>query len=288
MTLQRIPRVAAIHDLSGFGRCSLSVIMPIMSAMQVQVCPVPTAVLSTHTGGLGEVEFRDLTDFIIPCLEHYKKLELDFEAVYSGFLGSAAQIDHCMSFFKSYPEALIVVDPVMGDNGKTYRTYTSEMCKRMKELVSVADIITPNPTEACLLLDKDYSLMPFSVNECRSMLARLSELGPRCVVITGIELINRGTVNVGYDREAGTFWYSPCQYVPAVYPGTGDTFTAVLTAAYLTGDSLPMAIGRATHFIEMAAKTTFGYSTDTRHGIMFEKTLELLIRRETLGNYSLL
>ncbi len=165
MTLQRIPRVAAIHDLSGFGRCSLSVIMPIMSAMQVQVCPVPTAVLSTHTGGLGEVEFRDLTDFIIPCLEHYKKLELDFEAVYSGFLGSAAQIDHCMSFFKSYPEALIVVDPVMGDNGKTYRTYTSEMCKRMKELVSDADIITPTPTEACLLLDKDYSLMPFSVNE---------------------------------------------------------------------------------------------------------------------------
>ena len=110
----RLKRVAAIHDLSGFGRCSLSVIMPTLSAMGIQVCPVPTAILSSHTGGLGEVEFRDLTDFTLPCLEHYKRLELEFECIYSGFLGSEEQIDHCLAFIHTYPNALAVVDPVMG------------------------------------------------------------------------------------------------------------------------------------------------------------------------------
>ena len=128
----RLKRVAAIHDLSGFGRCSLSVIMPTLSAMGIQVCPVPTAILSSHTGGLGEVEFRDLTDFILPCLEHYKRLELEFECIYSGFLGSEEQIDHCLAFIHTYPNALAVVDPVMGDHGKAYRTYTGAMCERMR------------------------------------------------------------------------------------------------------------------------------------------------------------
>ena len=124
--LKRPPRVIAIQDLSGFGRCSLSVILPTLSAMKVQVCPVVTAVLSTHTGGLGEVVFRDLTDYLSPALEHYKKLELSFECVYSGFLGSLDQIDHCLQYFAAYPDAFAVVDPVMGDNGKAYRTYTPD------------------------------------------------------------------------------------------------------------------------------------------------------------------
>ena len=113
---KRPARVAAIHDLSGFGRCSVSVILPVLSAMGNQVCPVLTAVLSTHTGGFGEVVFRDLTDYIKPTLEHYKNLDIDFEAVYSGFLGSEEQVDSCLEFFKSYPNALKIVDPVMGDN----------------------------------------------------------------------------------------------------------------------------------------------------------------------------
>ena len=114
----RVYRAAVIHDLSGFGRCSLPVIIPVLSAMGVQVCPVPTAILSTHTGGLGEVVMRDLTDYTIPCLHHYQQLELDFDCVYSGFLSSVNQIDHCMEFFAAYPGGLAVVDPVMGDHGK--------------------------------------------------------------------------------------------------------------------------------------------------------------------------
>ena len=141
-------RVAAIHDLSGVGRCSLTVIMPILSAMGVQACPVPTAILSTHTGGFGEVAFQDLTDYLPQALSHYQRLNLDFSCVYSGFLGSEAQIDHCLAFFQAYPDALAVVDPVMGDHGRAYRTVTEGMQRRMIELVGIADIITPNFTEA--------------------------------------------------------------------------------------------------------------------------------------------
>ncbi len=150
--LQRPPRVAAIHDLSGFGRCSLTVILPVLSAMKVQVCPVVTAVLSTHTGGLGDVVVQDLTGMLKPTLEHYKRLGIQFECVYSGWLGSPEQIGLCLDYFKSWPEALAVVDPVMGDHGKPYRTSTPEMIAQMGKLVAVADVITPNLTEAALLL----------------------------------------------------------------------------------------------------------------------------------------
>lgn len=138
--------VAAIHDISGLGKCSLSVILPVLSAMGVQVCPVPTAVLSAHTG-YGDFVMRDLTDFISDALEHYKKLGQHFDCVYSGFLASAEQIDHCLDFLSAYPQALKVVDPVMGDNGKPYRTFTDELCRKMSRLVKAADIITPNLTE---------------------------------------------------------------------------------------------------------------------------------------------
>ena len=153
--LQRPPRVAAIHDLSGFGRCSLTVILPVLSAMKVQVCPVVTAVLSTHTGGLGDVVVQDLTGMLKPTLEHYKRLGIQFECVYSGWLGSPEQIGLCLDYFKSWPEALAVVDPVMGDHGKPYRTSTPEMIAQMGKLVAVADVITPNLTEAALLLGED-------------------------------------------------------------------------------------------------------------------------------------
>jgi len=156
-------KVVAIHDLSGFGRCSLTVIIPILSAMGIQVCPVPTAILSTHTGGFDNMVFKDLTDYISLCYQHYKSLNLEFDAIYSGFLASSAQIDCCFEFFRGsegdagFSNALKIVDPVMGDNGKPYKTYTKELCSRMNELVSIADIITPNLTEAAILLDEDYS-----------------------------------------------------------------------------------------------------------------------------------
>ena len=131
--------------------------------MGVQACPVPTAILSTHTGGFGEVAFQDLTDYLPQALSHYQRLNLDFSCVYSGFLGSEAQIDHCLAFFQAYPDALAVVDPVMGDHGRAYRTVTEGMRRRMIELVGIADIISPNLTEACILLGEPYNPMTLSL-----------------------------------------------------------------------------------------------------------------------------
>ena len=287
--MNRPLRIAAIHDLSGFGRCSLTVILPVLSAMGMQVCPVPTAVLSTHTGGMGEVVMRDLTDFLEPALDHYRRLELAFECIYTGFLGSPEQISHCLDYFRSYPPALAVVDPVRGDHGKSYRTVTGEMRGRMRELVAVADLITPNLTEAYMLLGEEYSPVPLTRAQAKSMLARLSELGPEQVVITGASLASgERMANLGYDRGRSAFWYVACDYVPVSYPGTGDLFAAVLTGALLQDDSLPMAINRATRFCELAIKTTFGYGSDPRHGVMLERSLGALTQREILSDYQLL
>ena len=285
---KRPARVAAIHDLSGFGRCSISVILPVLSAMGVQACPVLTAVLSTHTGGFGDVVFRDLTDYIKPALEHYKDIGVDFEAVYSGFLGSEEQVDSCLEFFKSYPKSLKIVDPVMGDNGKAYKTCTKNLQKRMKELVAVADVITPNLTEAAMLLDENYRTEPMTVTEARSLLLKLSGLGPKKIVVTGVELATGVLANIGYDSEQGSFWYSPCEYISVHYPGCGDIFASVLIGAMLGGASLPIAIGRATDFAQLCVKTTFSYGSDTRQGVMLESVLGSLIRGDNNGTYKTL
>ncbi len=280
-----LSRVAAIHDLSGFGRCSLSVIMPALSAMGMQVVAVPTAILSTHTGGMGDVELRDLTDYAAGALAHYKKLALGFDCIYSGFLSNEAQIGHCLEFFAAYPDALHVADPVMGDHGKPYRTCTADIRRRMRELARAAHIITPNLTEVCFLLGIDYPQGPVTASQARSMLARLGELGPRQTVITGLSLAAGAMANVGYDRERGAYWRADCQYVPVSYPGTGDLFAAVLTGALLSGDSLPLAMARATAFVQLCIKTTYGYGTDPRHGVLLEKNLPWLMQNEILTGY---
>ncbi|MGN1105436.1 MAG: PfkB family carbohydrate kinase, partial [Huintestinicola sp.] len=208
----------------------------------------------------------------------------DFECVYSGFLASTSQIDHCLEFFSSYPDALKVVDPVMADNGKPYKTCTAELRRRMGELAAVADIITPNMTEAAILLGEDPTLMPRSSSEMKSILVRLSELGPKTVVITSAYICGE-CCNAGYDREHNKFWKVPYVQVNAGYPGTGDVFASVLTGSILRGDSLPIAMNRAAAFLELAIKTTYGYSTDSREGILLERCLDFLMDRHDLCDY---
>ena len=282
---KRPARVAAVHDLSGFGRCSISVILPVLSAMGVQVCPVPTAVLSSHTGGLGDPVIRDLTDYIEPALRHYQSLGVEFEAVYTGFLGSGEQVDCCLEFFKAYPKALKIVDPVMGDNGRPYRTCTPELRRRMSELAAAADIITPNITEAAMLLEESYPAAPLTRSEAKSMLLRLSHMGPKRVVITGAELAQGGLASLGYDGENGSFWYVPCEYIPVHYPGCGDIYASVLLGAELSGASLPIAMARAAAFTELCVKTTYSYGSDPRYGVMLESVLGSLLKNEVTGAF---
>ncbi|MCD8095220.1 MAG: pyridoxamine kinase [Ruminococcus sp.] len=273
--MKHIKSVAAIHDISGIGKCSLTVIIPTLSAMGVQVCPVPTAVLSAHTG-FGEFVMRDLTDFVSDALEHYHKLGTDFDCVYSGFLASQQQIDHCLDFLSAYQDALKVVDPVMGDNGKPYKTYTNEMCAKMVQLVRAADIITPNLTEAAILLGEDYPYGKLSVSEVKSWLVRLSQLGPKTVVITSVNISDNGISSVGYDALSNSFWRVVNDYVPASYSGCGDLYTAVLTGGLLSGDSLPVAMSRASGFTKLTVKTTYSYGLTKYDGILFEPQLPWL------------
>lgn len=281
----RSPRVAAIHDLSGFGRCSLTVVIPILAAMGVQPCPVPTAVLSTHTGGFGDPAMRDLTDFVSPCLDHWKKLGIEFDCIYSGFLANESQASQVGDFIKAWPNAVAVVDPVLGDDGKPYRTCTQELIAKMTGLVGSADIITPNMTEACILLNENYLNFALGRDKARSMLVRLSEKGPRFVVITDAVVVPGKISNIGYDRENNAFWRVDCNYLPVSYPGTGDVFSSVLVGGLLTGDSLPLAMARASRFVEIAVSTAYGYNCEPREGVMVEKSLSWLMERNTIRGY---
>lgn len=280
-----IKSVAAIHDLSGYGRCSLSVISPILSVMGIQTVAVPTTVLSTHTGGFGDVAMSDLTDYIPRALEHYKRIGLDFDCIYTGFLGSKEQIAHCLEFINSYKDALIVVDPVMGDNGKPYRTYTKDMCSAVATLVKEADLITPNKTEMCILLGKEYDPSPVTYQEIKTNLIKLSNLGPSKVIVTGIEFADMTIGNVGYDKDTNLFWKVNCNYVPQNYPGTGDIFASVVVASVLKGDSLAIAIERATRFLELIIKATYSYGTDPKNGVMLERELVWLTQNHSLNGY---
>lgn len=171
-------------------------------------------------------EQRDLSDFTLPCLEHYhRRLGLEFRCVYSGF-SSQEQIDHCLKFFSTYQDALAVVDPVMGDHGRPYRTITPQMRNRLGELVRVADIITPNLTEACMLLKIPYFNEGLSRAQAKSLLVRLSELGPNYVVITGAPMASGSIANIGYDRQNNSFWYIDCDYVPVSIPGPATCLPA--------------------------------------------------------------
>lgn len=182
-----IKKVAAIHDLSGFGRASLTTVIPILSTMGIQVCPVPTAILSTHTSNFTGYSFIDLTDYMEEHIAHWKKLNLEFDCIYSGFLGSPRQIKIVSDFVDHFghKDNLVVVDPVMGDNGSLYGTMGEEMVVEMRKLVSKADIITPNFTEAAFLLGEKYKETT-TEEEVKNWLVRISEMGPKIVIITSV------------------------------------------------------------------------------------------------------
>ena len=176
----------------------------------------------------------------------------------------------------------------MGDNGKSYATYTPAMRERMAELVAGAVLIMPNMTEACMLLKLPHIHEPIPRSQAKSLLVRLSEMGPNAVIITSVPLSMGILANVGYDREKNAFWLVECDYVPVASPGTGDLFAAVVTGALLGGDSLPMAMARATGYLERTIKVTYSYGADTRFGVMFEKTLPTLAQPYDFKSYQVL
>lgn len=241
-----VPRIAAIHDMSGFGRTSLTVAIPILSCMGIQVCPMPTAVLSTHTVEFTDYTLCDLTPELGGILDHWERLGLHFDGVYSGFMASPEQMDSVARCIRNClaPGGLAVVDPVLGDNGILDPTMTPEMVEKMRWLISCADIITPNITEVALLLDEPFTPR-ISPEEIKGRLRRLSAMGPQTVVATSVPLLEGGrdpghnASVIAYERDEDRFWRIDCAYIPAHYPGTGDTFSSVLTAASSRATACP-------------------------------------------------
>ncbi|MET0018056.1 pyridoxamine kinase [Oscillibacter sp.] len=268
------PRIAAIHDLSGFGRCSLTVALPILSAMGAQCCPLPTAFLSTHTGGFQGFTFLDMIDEMPKVAAHWKSLNLKFDAIYSGFLGSARQIGVVEEFFYDFrqPNTLTVVDPVMGDHGEVYKTYTPAMCDGMARLARLADVITPNLTEAALLLGLPLNALPSP----RETVERLSLDGKRSVVLTGVSMSPGMTGAMCFDAKTGRAEAVQTDFIAHEFHGTGDVFASVLTGALVQGRKLNDAAMLAAKFVRACAERTAAADLPMREGVEFEPLLGYL------------
>lgn len=269
----------AIQDMSGVGRCSLTVILPIMSALGCQVCPLPTALLSNHSE-FKEFYFFDFTDHMEEYYSYWERNNFWFDCVYSGFIGSEDQIDIILDIIDKVRhknrQALILVDPVMGDHGFTYATYNDKMIKKMSDLVKRADIITQNLTEACILLGKKYHDEKVTIPQIKGYLKDLSDLGPKISLITGIMTPEGEHINVCYDREEDKYWLAPFDYVDKRYPGTGDLFTSLFLGYYMKGKSLPEAMEEAARFVSLSVHISNLAQVPGSEGVIFEKIMKEL------------
>ncbi len=265
-------KVLALHDLSGFGRSSLVPIIATISAAGHQCVPLPTAYFSTHMAIPGW-KTVDLTGVMPGVIEQYEQLGLRFESVYAGFLGSADQIDGVRdAVLRLKAEGgIALIDPVMGDNGTVYATYTPEMCIRMRELCEIADIITPNTTEAAILLDRDPATAPRSEEEAWAWLHALRERYGAQVVLTGLDY-EPGRVGSGcLSADGGAI--SLHERIAQYYPGTGDLFAAVMLGVLLNGGTLAEACEQAGAFVKDCIAYTAGQQTEPNFGVQFEKLL---------------
>lgn len=267
-------KTLAIHDISCVGRCSLTVALPILSAAGVNTAVLPTALLSTHTGDFVGYTYRDLSDEIAPIMSHFDSLNLQFDALYSGFLGSFEQIALIEQLFERFKtkDNLILVDPAMADHGRLYATYTREMALGTKALCAKADLIVPNLTEAAILLDEDYRV-DHTQTEIEMMLRRLSAIGPKQVVLTGVSVCEGKLGAAAYDRETDTVTYASAKHIYQNFHGTGDVFASALLGAMLNGKTLTQSAEIATHYVHDAIIQTLQEGTELRYGVAFEKAL---------------
>lgn len=277
-------RIAAIHDVSGIGKCSLTAAIPILSAAGHEAAVMPTAVLSTHTGDITGFTYRDLTDDLVPFAKHWKELGVSFDGIYSGYLGSKRQIDIVCGFIDEFrnKDTVVIVDPAMADGGKMYTNFDLDFAREMVELCRKADIIVPNITEALFLLGEEYIEPPYSKEYIGSIMKRLLELGPEMVVLTGVAFDAEKT-GCGVCCKNGDVFYAFSEHYPGTYYGTGDIFASALTGAYLRGKDIFESADIALRFTCNAIRRTYLAKTDTRLGVNFEQGLSDYIK--SLGGF---
>lgn len=273
-------RVAAIHDISCLGKCSLTVALPIISAAGIECSIIPTAVLSTHTGGFTDYTCRDLTTDIQPISTHWQSLNISFDAIYTGYLASFEQVAIISQFFADFKNAnnIIAVDPVMGDNGKLYTAFDHNFPKGMCSLCSKADLIMPNLTEAALLLDEPYQDGPYTQKYIEATLHKLAAIGPKQVVLTGVYFDENQLGAATYDSETDKIGYALTERINGYYHGTGDVFGSALVGALVNGKSLTTAAQIAADFTTKSIIWTANAKTDIRYGVNFEANLPKYIQ----------
>lgn len=267
-------KILAIHDIACVGRCSLTVVLPIISAMGFQVCPLPTALLSSHFDGFKSVVVQDLTDNLKKFNDSWIENKIKFDSIYTGFLGSNEQVDICIKLIKYHKGkgAYIYVDPVMADDGCKYSMMNDEFVKKMKKMIAYADLITPNYTEACLLLDRKYKAGDVDPKTVKEWLVELSDMGAKRTVITGIKFENK-VFNIGYDSLEKVFYSSSNKNINDRYSGTGDIFGSVLISELLKGTDMGEAIIVAAKFVTNSIEKTIELEAPLREGLCFEQCL---------------
>ncbi|MGV8905570.1 MAG: pyridoxamine kinase [Acetobacterium sp.] len=279
--MKKQKRVVAIHDISCVGRCSLTVALPIISAAGFNTSVLPTAVLSTHTGGFENFTYRDLTDDIRPISEHWQSLNHSFDAIYSGFLGSFEQIDLVAELFDTFrtDNNLIMVDPVMADNGELYSVYTPEMAKGMTKLCAKADIIVPNLTEAAFLLDEPYIAEGYDQAYIETLLKKLAQLGAPKVVLTGVSFEKSKLGAAIYDAKTRMIRYAFNNRIAGLFHGTGDIFGSTLLSGLLSDFSFEESTQIAVDYVHECIVKTQELDQEKRYGVCFERALPYLIKR---------
>lgn len=267
-------KIAVINDISGFGRCSIAVSLPIISQLRIQCCPLPTSIFSNHTG-YPSFFFEDFTANMEPYIEEWKKLDLSFSGITTGFLGSADQIRIVSDFIKYFKreDTVVVIDPVMGDYGEPYPTYTKDMCLRMKELIHYADILTPNLTESCILTDTPYKTQ-WKVAEVIALAKKLSEQGPDKVVITGIPQKSY-VCNLCYEKGVEPSIIKT-QKIGTERSGTGDIFSAIISADAVNGVPFQESVKKASRFIKRCILKSIELDIPVTDGVCFEEVLHTL------------
>ena len=268
-------RVVAIHDISCVGKCSLTVALPVLSAAGVEVSVLPTALLSTHTGGFDGYTYLDLTDEIPKIVNHWKSLGLKVDAFYTGFLGSEAQADMVCGIIDALADrdTLIFTDPVMGDNGRLYSSFLPTFPEKMKTLCRRSQILTPNLTEACLLTNTEYRPDGYDREYIEEILRKLASFGSETVIVTGVSL-EKGTLGAAYsDTKTGESGFSFSENVHGMFHGAGDVFAAALLGALLNEKDIKNAVDIALDLTVGSIKRTYAAQTDTRFGLDFEHGL---------------
>ncbi len=283
--MDKLKRVMTINDISGFGKCSLTVAIPILSAASLEVCPVPTAILSTHTGGFTGYTYRDLTQDLESYTDHWKSLSLNFSALYSGFLGSAKQVEIVSNIIDKFKtdKCVIMVDPCMADNGSMYPVFNKDMCLDMAKLVKKSDLVVPNLTEAAFLIGEEYKQPPYTQEYINHIMQRLLDLGAKNIVLTGVAFDNTQLGAACYDNKKDKIDYSFSEKIDGLYHGTGDVFASLLLASLLNDKDLEQSTKFAVDLTYKSIKLTYKLKTPSREGVVFEKIIPDMINRLNLN-----